>query len=980
MLALNAKLYLLGSVYLEQAGKRVGFDTRKAMAMLVYLVITGSPVQRDTFAAMLWPENDQTGARAALRRTLSVLKSGLSAANLSITRELISFVPSDVFWCDALEFRKLVEESKKTVEGESNQGNIETLEKAVSLYKGDFLAGFTLRDSPAFDDWQYMINEEYKQMLSGAYEQLALVYCRDGSFSEAIRCARSWLTLDPLREETHRLLMRYYNWAGQRNAALQQYRECVQILDRELGVPPVEETTLLYSQILEGRAQPNAGQKSAITEIPGQTAQERSHGMPTRAFQLPLVGRSLETGTMLRIYQNKASKGYLLILQGEPGVGKTRLAEDFITFAERQGASILTSRAYPGEKNLAYSLFIDAFQSIVLDDEVQSRLEKLHPEFLHEASRLIPQMANLLELPLPDPWSETPLAQARFFEAIRQVIFSLLAGSPPGILFLDDLTWADPASLELLAFLVRRLSDHAVFILVTVNNEPLPESLDQIIYESQRAGISSTINLNRLIESELTELVRVFTKLSQDQSAQIAQRIYQETEGLPYFIIEYLEWLYQEINNTKDMQDLIDREWQVPGNVLNLLKTRLSGLNETTWQVLTTASVIGRSFDFETLQAASGRSDQETLTSIETLLSKRLIEEIQSTSGNNKTVYDFSHDRLRQFVYQQTNTIRRRLLHRRIAEVMIQQSHSGTFTMSQASVIAYHSLQAGLENQATKYYEIAGDHASSIYAHRIAIEYYQAALAAGTANPGKLHERIGDLYTHLGEYKLAITSYLAASASTDEDRQASIEHKLGNVYGRSGDYDLAACYYHSALEIAAQDSFEAASIYADLSQVARYQENIEKALSYAKRSLDLAQKIPSDELVAKAQNHLGILERARGNYTPSEKHLETSLAIARSIHELTGEAAALNNLALLYADQMNYSKGIEYTRLALEICQKIGDRHQEAALLNHLAELYHANQNEALSIEYLKKAVTIFAEISVDGESISPTIWMLSEW
>jgi DNA-binding SARP family transcriptional activator len=144
---------------------------------------------------------------------------------------------------------------------------LEHLEKATKLYNGDFLAGFTLRDSINFDDWQYFQTESYKKDLSAVYSQMVPWLYTIEAYDRAIASARRWLSLDILNEEAHRDLMRCYAWSGQHGAALRQYRECVRILEQELGVSPVEETTQLYREIMEKRLPAQSGKTGSSTSI-----------------------------------------------------------------------------------------------------------------------------------------------------------------------------------------------------------------------------------------------------------------------------------------------------------------------------------------------------------------------------------------------------------------------------------------------------------------------------------------------------------------------------------------------------------------------------------------------------------------------------------------------------------------------------------------------------------------------------------------
>ena len=260
-------IYLLGSPRFERNGENLNLDTRKASALLAYLAIVKQRQSRDALAALLWPEFDQTHARATLRRTLSTLNKALDGSYLEISREYINLDFNAGIWVDVDEFHKLLSECQS--HGHSRKEIclqcLKPLNAAVELYSGDFLAGFSLRDSSNFDDWQFYQADSLRRDFTSALEHLIQCYASSGNFEAAIIHAQQWLALDRLNESAHRQLMQLYAWNGQQSAALQQYRECVQVLDRELGVGPLESTTSLYQAIKEHQISPLPAPKQILT-------------------------------------------------------------------------------------------------------------------------------------------------------------------------------------------------------------------------------------------------------------------------------------------------------------------------------------------------------------------------------------------------------------------------------------------------------------------------------------------------------------------------------------------------------------------------------------------------------------------------------------------------------------------------------------------------------------------------------------------
>ncbi|MGH2379052.1 MAG: tetratricopeptide repeat protein, partial [Candidatus Limnocylindria bacterium] len=221
----------------EKGGRAVEFETRKAVAILAYLALEGGTQPRDRLAAMLWPDADEERARASLRRTLSPLRTELGD-DVLVADTVSVRLGTDAVATDVDRFRSLLHEGK--------------LGEAVALYRDDLLAGFSLKDSPQFDEWQAARSEDLRGELRAALTRLSAEAAGSGDFRGAVLQMRRLLEIDPLDELAHRELMRIYAQSGDRAAAMRQYRECARVLDSELGVAPMLETKDLYERIRSG--------------------------------------------------------------------------------------------------------------------------------------------------------------------------------------------------------------------------------------------------------------------------------------------------------------------------------------------------------------------------------------------------------------------------------------------------------------------------------------------------------------------------------------------------------------------------------------------------------------------------------------------------------------------------------------------------------------------------------------------------------
>ena len=311
------KIQLLGAPQLFLHEQLLDVQRQKGLAMLIYLAVTGGAQQRDTLAALFWPESDQSRARASLRRDLSVLNKLLAEEWLEIEREWVALRPG--YWLDVNRFRELLAEWR----GHGHAAEVvcsaclPALQTAVSLYHNDFLTGFSLPNCPEFDEWQFFQAQELRQSCFAALEKLVRGLTAQGEIDAALPNARRWVALEPAHEPAHRQLMRLYARSGQPAAAVRQYQLCVQTLQEELGVDPQPETTALYEQI---RRQPPAATNDAPPRLVAGETPRRN--IPTPAT--PFVGRLAGLTEISARLEDPACR--LLTLLGPGGIGKTRLA------------------------------------------------------------------------------------------------------------------------------------------------------------------------------------------------------------------------------------------------------------------------------------------------------------------------------------------------------------------------------------------------------------------------------------------------------------------------------------------------------------------------------------------------------------------------------------------------------------------------------------------------------------------------------
>jgi predicted ATPase len=418
--------------------------------------------------------------------------------------------------------------------------------------------------------------------------------------------------------------------------------------------------------------------------------------------------------------------------------------------------------------------------------------------------------------------------------------------------------------------------------------------------------------------------------------------------------------------------------------VRDLLRARLAAVSQAGEQVLAAAAVIGRSFDYDTLREASGRSEEETVDALEQLTAHGLIQELRAGAGGapRQPQYDFFHEKLRALVYEEISLARRRLLHRRVAEALIGRARGSAERDALASQVAYHYRMAGQDAAAAEYFTLAGQHARRIYANADALAHFQSALALGHPDAAALHEAIGDLRTLLGEYGAAMQSYETAAALQQPDALPRLERRLADIYRRRGEWEQAESHLQAALDALGEHGpvGERARLYAGWSLTAHRRGQAEQARELAGRALALAEQAGDNRALVEAHNILGILASRGGDVAAARTHLERSIELAVALGDESARAAALNNLALAHGAAGDSDNALALAEQAFTIYAAQGDRHREAALRNTLADLLYAAGRSDEAMAQLKQAVAIFAEIGANAGELQPEIWKLVEW
>ena len=749
----RVNLSLLGGFHARlEPGPVLTFRTKKAQALLAYLVLHPSGVhRRESLAAVFWGEMPDEQARGSLRHAVYELRRALAAAPgaLRIEGDTVAVDPS-VIDLDVATFMRLLGEDTR-----------EALEQAMTLYRGDLLAGLSVDEEP----WETWVRDERERFREHAVEGLARLLAHQrkaGQPKAAIVTAHRLLSLDRLHEPVHRTLMRLHAQLGQRGAALRQYQECVNVLQRELGAEPEAETRQLYQEILRqrtvGGVTPGARNPNDQPVLP-----QARKAPETRPSDTPLVGRQDEM-KQLRDALGRASvgNGGFFAVVGEAGIGKSRLVEELVAHGERQEARVLLGRAYESDQILLFGPIVDALRSGQVERD-HDALDALGPLRRAELARLLPEIAPGDALRRP-----AQIDYRRLFEAIAALV-AVLTRRDPLLLVLEDLHWADELTLRLLAFLARRAPTQRVLVVVTAREEELPDApmSRRTLEDLAQAGQLVWLGLGPLSQRDTAALVAMLAPSgAAPRTEQLGERVWRASEGNPLVTVEMM----------REIQEHgLSEGPSLPRRAREVISRRIERLTERSRFLLTVAAVIGREFDFDLLRQACELDDDATAQGVEELVRRRLLTAVGERLG-------FTHERIREAAYSELQPWRRQRLHRRIAETIeaLQTHRLSDFW----EALADHWERGESWARAVHYHLCVAERAKQRFAYATAEAATRQAAEAATKSPEagdrtRALELLGDVLSLRGDLESANESYEASlTVSTGEPDRRRIANKL----------------------------------------------------------------------------------------------------------------------------------------------------------------------------------------------------------
>jgi DNA-binding SARP family transcriptional activator len=669
---------LLGSFSLALDGRPIeALATPRLQALLAYLLLNaGAPQPRSQLSFAFWPDAAESNARNNLRQLLHQLRQALPDAGrwLRVDASSVQWDPASSFSLDVGRFEQALAEAERARRDADATARRTALERAVEVCQGPLLPS-------CYDDWIGPFRERQERRCEEAAAALAAVLEEEREYPEAIARVGHWLRHDPVDEEAYRTLMRLHALAGDRAAALQAYRRCAEVLERELGAVPTAETVRVYERIRD--TEPGAA---------------RARGRETPAASPSLVGRRAEW-EKLRAAWLEAARGRasFALVTGDAGIGKSRLAEELIGWTRSQGIAAAHTRCYAAEGRLSLAPVAEWLRG----DALFPHLARLDAVWRVEVSRILPELSSARAgTARPEPMTGFG-DRLRFFEALAR---GVLAAPPPLLLVVDDLQWCDRETIEWLHFLSRFDASARLLVVATARPEEIDEAhpVSDLLRHLRADARVSEIALEPLDAAETAKLASEIANRGFDADA--ATRLYHQTEGNPLFVVETVR---AEAGDAPDPAAPLSAPPGLPPRAQAVIAGRLARLSEQARDTAAVAAVIGRAFDHAVLVRLG--DEDATVRALDELWRKRIVRE------HGPNAYDFTHDKLREAAYGLTSAPQRRLLHRRVAEALAAVHEKDLDPVS--ARIAAHYESAALPEDAIPFYARAATVARAVYAH-----------------------------------------------------------------------------------------------------------------------------------------------------------------------------------------------------------------------------------------------------------------------
>ncbi|MCX8174466.1 MAG: tetratricopeptide repeat protein [Thermoplasmata archaeon] len=677
-------------------------------------------------------------------------------------------------------------------------------------------------------------------------------------------------------------------------------------------------------------------------------------------FPLEFVDREKELSALKLAMENaKLGRGSTVLVTGEIGVGKTRLAEEFAKICEKEGFTVLSSMCI-GSNEPAYLPVLTVLQNY--------------------AKKASEQTAGYVPLGLAGFQSfeideRTPNALAREQTRMLEYLlnqFTGIAKKQPVILMIDDLHLADSATLAFFHYLARNIKNERIVAVATFIREqastesPFAKTLRNMNIER----LHTVLELGNFSEKEIQVIAENTGVL---QSKEIAHYIYEKTSGNPLFVVEFLA----AIRSLEVIDIDAVRKMELPDTVKDTVRFRVLKLEERTRKVLSGCAILGRMFEYSVLAAVAGVKEEELLDAIETLISQNFLSE----SDELEEGYKFVSNTIQEVVYEDLTAVRKRFMHQKAAEA-IENLHSGDEKFW--SILATHYKESGNRTKFLEYAIKAGRSAARKFANSESMEFLEEVLEVlGESGEEKSRKvallwEIVDILELEGKYDEAVNrlQYIIANTDAEQPVEAGRAYRrCCEIHTKKGEYEKAfedAERAEKLLSAKPDGGIELARVFSAAGNVFLRVGNYEKALRCLEKAIEVFERIDARNDIAKALNKIGVVHWHLGKYEKALEFLKKSQELHEMLGDIQGISDTNNNIGIIYWNMGEYEKALGFFIKGLELREKIGDVRGIAGSYHNMGVIYDEKGDYDKALEFYRKSLELEEKIgNVQGIAVS---------
>ncbi len=716
--------------------------------------------------------------------------------------------------------------------------------------------------------------------------------------------------------------------------------------------------------------------------------------------ETPLIDRTEEMKFLKEAAdQTVNEQGRIVILRGEPGIGKTRLTKELRAYARSKGMQILYGRCpalFKMNGVPPYSPWKEVIRDY-LQKSTPEQLQRAVGYYPGEIYKIVPEIKQKLITFSESPPLNPEMKRDRLFEAVSQFVENVSKVAPL-VVVLDDLQWADSSSLLLLHYLARGIYRENLLLLGTYRDTEVEEKhpLSPILAELNRTRLLQSAQLKRMSSNEVTEMIKQILGQS-DVPKEFCELVYEKTNGNPFFVEEVIASLKEEgviIREENKYRILEVSEIRFPKTVRDVLKARLERLDEECQNVLTMASFVGNDFSFEVLREVTGFKESKLLEKMEKILKTGLL---KCRAAHGEDICSFADVLIRDVLFEEVSPLMRKKLHGNIG-CALEKTYSENID-EHFGELASHFLEGGERKKALCYFLKAGEKAAQVYANNEAASYYHSALTllvekdGDPREKGRVLETLGDIKSLIGDFDACLKYWNDALPLREQfgekEKVARLYRKISNIlWIKLGDTDKAKEYQVKALEIlqALPEGIELASLRADIAEMYWHNGEMAAGLPLAEKAVESAQKLMALEVLARSYLIWGKIVGFSGDGRKTIESSNKALRIALDNGYVEIAVEAYTRLATHAAVSVQLEKSLEFLQKGYELAKKAGAISAQTWIGSLLAAKYISMGNTSSALVLNEESVTLdrktgnLHNLSNSLTALGHTFEILGEW